>query len=434
MQHLLRASVVAAIFSCGLLAVVHGQSSSFKSVREWSDQSGKFSIDAKIFSSNSEYVTLVAPKADGSTKKITLPIERLADKDQKLARNFASLKFRQLKKAGDVSALAKDSLLKFQQFTENGFIDDTNRLYVESRIEALEKRAAYDAIMVGDKFLAPDEFTNLRSESGDQVLAWFDAKTATTPGVLRKISSEDPACLSSVVLLAIYYDVHKGDAAAAERVLGDAVKQGKRYAALATEADTFNLNIAINNLAVATARQSRIGKATKLWEEIANSNEAVVKSAVKRNIARVSRMLGREASGLSANTAAKKKILALNAETPSIQPGQASTGWVIICPVDQKLNSLSDVRFLLGDANLQSVADGEIHDTRCVQCDGTDQRNCPNAQCVKGKIKRVRLEKTYDDRGNYTGDRIVEIRYDRCKTCSGDGKIACPFCDKGSQK
>ena len=173
-------------------------------------------------------------------------------------------------------------------------------------------------------------------------------KTTTSPDVLRKISTEDPACLSAVVLLAIYYDVHKRDAAAAERILDDAVEQGKRFASLATEADTFNLQIAMNNLAVATARQSRIGKATKLWEEIANSNEAVVNSAAQRNIARVSRMLGHEASGLSANAATKKKMLALNSETPSTRPGRASTGWVIVCPVDQNLNSLSDVKFLFG--------------------------------------------------------------------------------------
>lgn len=409
-----------------------GQSSKLQVPREWSDRSGEFSIEATIFSANAKEVTLLKNQPGKKAKRVALPLERLSDADQKYASGFARARLKELKLAESRSAVASECFAQFKEFVDQGFVDDSNRLFVEARLEALEAHSKANRVLIKETYLSPEQFVELRNESESKTREWLklDGKNF---GKLRGIIANNPSCLTAPLLLGVYYDVSKGDAAAAENILQDAVEQGKRYRAVASEADRQNLHAAINNLAVATVRQGHVGKAVRLWNEIiVESPVSGIKGAVNTNINRVAAMIERNFSGLTAKGKAKSDLAKLRSN-PQLEKLKGSGGWGVVLPVDQQLGEIGFGRFLKGSSKFHSVSSGVILDTRCVQCQGTDKLRCSREGCVKGKIERRIMDNVYAPSGHFLGRKVVRKEYDQCRTCRGDGNVSCPCCEGGSQ-
>jgi hypothetical protein len=293
-------------------------------------------------------------------------------------------------------------------------------------------------VLVNETYLSPERFSALQKESAEKTREWLEKQATQSTKVLRGITRDDPSCLTAFILLGIYYDIYKGrekgSAKAAAEVLNDAVKQGKRYLAVSSEADKRNLYAAMNNLAVANVRQNNVGKAEKLWSEIIDSEFSGNAGVVKANVERLTKLIDREFSGLTANRKKETDISKLlSADILKSQGAIAVGGWGIVLPVDQQLNEFNSGRSLLGDAGFQKVLSGAIFDTRCVKCKGTDIHNCPRKDCNKGAIERRIMGDVYAPNGHFLGRKVVRKEYDRCPTCGGDAKVLCPGCDRGSQ-
>ncbi len=411
-----------------------GQSSRLQVPREWSDRSGKFSIEATIISANDEDVTLLKHQSDAADKRVSLSLKRLSDADQKYASSFARARLKELKLAESRSAVASECFTQFKEFVDQGFVDESNRLFVEARMEALEPHREANRVLLKETYLSPEQFVELRNESELKAREWLKLRAADSLGTLRDIIANDPSCLIAPLLLGIYYDISAGDAAAAERVLENAIEEGNRYSAVASEADRRNLHAAINNLAVATVRQGRVGKAVRLWNQIVDSRVSGVASVVNANINRVASMIERDFSGLRANGKAKRDLVALRSnEKLQGERFKSSNGWGVVLPVDQQLVEFGQLQFLNGSSKFHRVSSGAIFDTRCVQCQGTDILRCSREGCVKGKIERRIMDDVYAPNGHYLGKRVVRVEHNRCGTCGGDGNVACPCCNGGSQ-
>ena len=432
---LLSGSLIALVYVAASLpcSITIGQSSNFQKVREW--RSGKYTVEATIYSANSEQVTLLRHQTDKEDKRVRLPVERLSEADQKHARGFAEARFKEIKKVEDLSAVAAECFSQFKEYVDQGFVDDTNRLFVEARMEALEAHSKSKRVLVKETYLTPEQFLELQKESAEKTREWLKGQATKSTKVLRGITADDPSCLTASLLLGIYYDIYKGDAKAAENVLEEAVEQGKRYRAVASEADRRNLYAAINNLAVAHVRQGRVPNAVKLWGEIVDSEFSGNAGIVKANIKRVTNLVDKKFSGLTANKRKKQDLSRLlSAEFFKSQRVVTSGGWGVVLPVDQQLVELNNVRFLVGEPRFQKIASGAIFDTRCVKCQGTDIHRCPREGCRKGKIEERIMDDVYAPNGQFLGRKVVKVNQLRCPTCGGDGFVPCPGCQKGSQR
>lgn len=429
---LLSGSLIALVYVAASLpcSITIGQSSNFQKVREW--RSGKYTVEATIYSANSEQVTLLRHQTDKGDKRVRLPVERLSEADQKHARGFAEARFKEIKKVEDLSAVAAECFSEFKEYVDQGFVDDTNRLFVEARMEALEAHSKSKRVLVKEIYLSPEQFLELQKESAEKTREWLKGQATKSTKVLRGITADDPSCLTASLLLGIYYDIYEGDAKAAENVLEEAVEQGKRYRAVASEADRRNLYAAINNLAVANVRQGRVARAVKLWGEIVDSEFSGNAGIVKANVERVTKLVDKDFSGLTLNKR-KKQDLSQLLSGKSLK-SQKVLGWGVVLPVDQQLVEFNNVRFLVGEPRFQKIANGAIFDTRCVKCKGADLYVCPRDGCTKGTIPERVMGWVYDSNGKPLYKKVVDVIHHECPTCGGDGFVPCPGCQKGSQR
>jgi len=335
---LLSGSLIALVYVAASLpcSITIGQSSNFQKVREW--RSGKFTVEATIYSANSEQVTLLKHQTDKEDERVSLPVKRLSDADQKHARGFAEARFKEIKEVEDLSAVAEECFSQFKEYVDHGFVDATNRLFVEARMEALEAHSKSKRVLVKETYMSPEQFSELQKESAEKTQEWLKGQATKSTKVLRDITTDDPSCLTAPLLLGIYQDIYKGDAKAAQNVLEEAVEQGKRYRAVASEADKRNLYAAINNLAVAHVRQGRVPKAIKLWGEIVDSEFSGNAGIVKANVDRVTKLVRKDFSGLTVKKRKEQDLARLReAKFLKSQRVVNSGGWGVVLPVDQQL-------------------------------------------------------------------------------------------------
>ena len=423
-----------------------GQSTKFEKYRQWSDSSGNFNTRAIIVSANQESVTIRSEAG----KSITVPFDRLSKEDRKFAADFNKTVFSDLKTKAKRQVFAVDALRLYREFAASGFLDETNRVFVESQVEVLTAQARINAIALPDGFVSEDDWSARKTEASDLISEWFrqtESGKEKRQDLLRLATTKDPSSTEGAIILALIREARESKFTVAQRQLEGAIKGATKYLPIATDTDRANLVVAMNNLAVSYARSNRISKAVKLWTHANEMAEYSLPSAAKYNLAKVHRMIQNDKSGLSTSRPNTNQIEELVVKTES--EGTVG-GWRLMAPLDSAGASRENLSFVVDSiAGLRVYGAGTIElnagragvfieDARCVKCGGTNQLRCPNKLCHGGAVKTPIYGPKYitfpDGTRHAAGYGIIRHDQLKCPTCKGHNSIVCPYCTDGIQK
>ena len=410
-----------------------GQLTKFKNLRTWSDSSGNFEVTAKLTSANSDEAVIV----DENDKSMTVKFKKLSVSDQKFVQNFSNAAFLKLKSDARECVYASDALTLYEDYVTEGLVGSSNRLLIESKIEALKKYSELQAIIVGDDFLPKAELPAQKNKTRDMVNDWITkvglaGNAGKDQKLLRAAIKGDPTSLDAAIILALYFDVHNAEHETAQRHLDNAVKRGMKFLPIATPNDKTNVLVALNNLAVSYARIDRIPKALKLWMKANEVSNASLPPEATHNIAKVNRMVNQRNSGLSTDADTRKALAKFSGLTNS----QGGTGgWKLMCPKDCDGKTVTNLPFVLMKG-YSVLSGGSIEDRRCVKCEGASRILCPSRVCKRGIVSH----KNFGPRIMQTPNGPIDLGYGflgvekkACTNCRGNGVITCPYCSRGVQ-
>lgn len=408
-------------------AVALAQTSKYEKERLWSEKTGQFTVRATIVAGNRKTIKL---KKSSDESIVSVPVNRLCDADREFVEKYCEYVFKNLKRDVEQSLFASEALKHYQDFQARGFVDSSNRLYVESKIEAIEEAGTDDLVIVGQRMLPVAELPKLKAETQATIEQWLSLRSGEDLSELHEANNSNPTSLEAAILLSLWLEVHHAKHPAAQRRLDDAVKRGKRYLPIATPADKTNLSAAINNLAVSYARDDKVAKAIRVWAGIPSALAQSMPAALQHNFSKTVRMISSKRHGLrEADRDINRKLEALSLKSN----GSGLGGWRLVCPVNQEGESINKLGFFLADRTAQHISGDLIEDTRCVKCSGTDTLPCNNHLCIKGRITEETMVPVILNR-RVVGYKPGPHKYHKCPTCRGDGLVRCPFCDRGMQK
>jgi hypothetical protein len=416
-------------------STAHAQNSRFERMREWTAAGSSRTLEAKMIAVDADSVTLESSNG----KQASIPINSLSDADQALIAEYKDSLFNRLKRQTREALFAREALKLFQEFKDAGLINDSNREFVESKLEILEEEAHVNSIFFGNRFITLDQLASKKANTKLTVDEWLAHAIETNSGAdqkaLRDATKVDPTSLEAAMLAALHHEIHEANFETSGRLLEDAIKRGQRYLPVANEFEKYNLLAALNNLAVSSVRENKITRALKLWEQADEFSELDLPEPLKFNIAKVDRMINDEQSGLKADRAVQT---ALGRFADTLGARGESGGWKVMLPKDIEGNYRHQIDFVILNSEAQVLSDQEIQDSRCVRCTGSTKLRCPANGCQSGGIDiPVIGERTMtlpDGSIQNLGRGRIGTERVKCNTCNGEGVVRCPYCDRGMQK
>jgi hypothetical protein len=371
-------------------------------------------------------------KAKRPAGEKTIELAALVQKDQVWINDLEKSLPRKIESRASNCVLPKDAEDMYQKYLNSGFVPPENELRVNGKINQFKQFANGNCIQLKGEFLTPEQLEDRKKESDKIVTKWVsdaNAKLVNDTSELADTSKFDPTSIGAAILEALCVEVLYYELETSSNNLEEAVKRGTKYMAIADSTDFLNLVAAKNNLGVSYARQNKVSKAVKAWQEIDSPN---VPAALKHNVDRTLQMI-LSRKGLSIKQ--KKTLKELRALHSNIQAVGGAGGWELICPVDNAGLQRVNLDFLGASSFARVVAaSGMVTDTRCVTCAGTDVMTC-NGRCG-GKgfwlVPGPPEEFTIPGSGGVKARRPTKKQV-KCPVCGGKGRITCINCVKGSQ-
>lgn len=408
-------------------------------LRTWKDNTGNFSVQARLVRVEGDQVELEKP--DGS--KLKVPIVRLSTADQEFisgskpivapqrsappADSDASAEKPTITTLGSIRGneqkllYAKKIVEAYQAFLAKPGISETDKLAAKRRLSELEKEAARDSLMVGNKFYMLDEIRTFQEEANRELNAFLPIagrkdKLEITK-FLKANSRKDPTSCRANFLLGIGYAVASREYDLAVEEFQECVDRLSNFGLFASADPQTSLQAVYNNLALLQIRRGFLDSALKYWQ-LAYETKDTMPDPIRDNFMH-------QALFIRASVISKGHDYFSDPETTTLNRYTKFAEKIGITDAMIGTDSQQGWQYLslqLTDVEPDTSALGvSLVDAACLNCNGTGMKAC--ARCrgdgfIMGKV--------YDAKPLLNGDKvIIETSVKKkCEACE-KGKVPC---------
>ena len=246
-------------------------------VRTWVDTTGNHKVEAEFKAIDGNNVVLLKPNG----KEIRVPRDRLSTEDMEFLASLANdnAKSERRFRAREAKIIRAELIEDYyENLLASGTLPSNQTEFIRRRMEVLATPIRNKSLLIRGKFVTPEEYVKMRTESNLLVEEWDrllkesssvearsfkQAKKAIQ--LARRVDTVSFRADFSLGLANIFV---RNDFAQAQKHFEACIRRAEMYAPLLEPVDRHNLANALNNLALLKVRENKLQEARLHWREM----------------------------------------------------------------------------------------------------------------------------------------------------------------------